>query len=117
LYKTLTRFWHPPPSEDSASGDAKHEDSSLSHPPLNPPKNATQVGKLLSSGFVTPFASVSPEEDFVETYKLLALANTPALKLTLHIKHPGKGDFLLLPADQADQSTKDKRDCVAQLME
>jgi hypothetical protein len=43
------------------------------------------IQKIYDKRFVSLFAAVSPEEDFVETYKYKVLADVPTLKLTIDL--------------------------------
>ena len=79
------------------------------------------IRDIHQGGFVTAFASVSPEEDFVETYKILSLSHAiPAapLQISLVVSNPAGvelGRIPILPS--ADTSTSDKRTCVDTLFQ
>jgi hypothetical protein len=116
LQQTLIRSWHPPPNDATAPGNADY-DNTVPNPIRRPPSNANQLSKIIEKGFVTPFASISPEEDFVETYKLLAVASgTPKPTLTLEVTQPGRASISLLPADPNNSTTQGKLACVRRLM-
>jgi hypothetical protein len=78
------------------------------------------IRDIHESGFVTTFASVSPEEDFVETYKILSLSlPNPNLALSLVVRNPAGnvvGNFPILPSASMHASTMEKRTCVSALV-
>ena len=121
LGPTVARKFHPGPSDQMASGYATHHNQGLPHPPRYKPGTFPGIRDIHQGGFVTAFASVSPEEDFVETYKILSLSHAiPAapLQISLVVTNPAGvelGRIPILPS--ADMSTSDKRTCVDTLFQ
>ena len=68
------------------------------------------IEKIYDKRFVSLFAAVSPEEDFVETYKYMVLADVTALKLKIDLA--GAPD-VLGKVRNATGNLKNKIDCVA----
>lgn len=116
LNQTLTRSWHPPPSDNAAAGNADYPVKTGPNPIRRPPATGSKLSDLIKTGFVTPFAAVSPEEDFVETYKLVAVSAGGATTLTLNVSRPDNASIPLLPTDSANPTTRDKVSCVGRLM-
>jgi hypothetical protein len=78
-------------------------------PDTHPKKKRLPPGKVrkLHQNFVSVFASVSPEEDYVETYKLLALRSDVSPSLTsLVINANGQDIDVLQNSQQAPISAK-----------
>jgi hypothetical protein len=68
------------------------------------------IEKIYDKRFVSLFAAVSPEEDFVETYKYMVLADVTALKLKIDLA--GAPD-VLDKVRNATGNLKNKINCVA----
>lgn len=64
----LQRPWTP----YNDKGRSAHK-GNVPHPGDGQPMNPSDVRKVHEGGFISAFAAVSPEEDFVETYKVLIL--------------------------------------------
>jgi hypothetical protein len=63
------------------TGMRKHGISSPKSANLNP----AMLRRIYAGGFASAFAAVSPEEDFVETYKLMILRHSPLERLQLNV--------------------------------
>jgi hypothetical protein len=95
-----------------------YKDINQSKPNL--PDAKTRIGAVYSSGeFVSVFAAVSPEEDFVETYKYKVLANaTTPLSLTIDFRDGTTKDVIKVVKDAisaASGDLYDKINCVPAL--
>jgi hypothetical protein len=89
---TLANFqanpWHLPPSDPSAAGGTTRRGNVPDpHEDMIAPG---RIRMIYEGGFANAFAAISPEEDFVETYKLMVLKKvSQGLSLTLNL--PGSG--------------------------
>ena len=76
------RPWAPPFDKDEARGGSRKND--LPQPPGDFP--LTVIRDIYDAGFATAVGAVSPEEDFVETYRISAFRKmNPPVELTIRI--------------------------------
>jgi hypothetical protein len=75
LTNSIARRWHPGPDNAAASGGASHA-RGVPHPKQQRDLPPGLVRQIYEGGFASAFASLSPEEDFVETYVFSALKSS-----------------------------------------
>lgn len=104
--EALKRLWTP----YNDKGRSEHKNSSIPHPGDSQAMNPSEVRKILDGGFISAFAAVSPEEDFVETYKVLVLdENLSEYKVTVA---GGSFDILDTIRNEPGRTISQKAACV-----
>jgi hypothetical protein len=79
--------------------------------PLNDTTTTTDIKAIYDNNFVSVFAAVSPEEDFVETYKYRVLADAGFTNLGFNI--PGAGTISVLGRTSTELDRK--KSCVTRV--